>query len=44
VKRATNINIQANEFDKIKKYKELLDSGIITPEEFERKKSQILGL
>lgn len=30
--------------DEIKKYKELLDSGIITEEEFETKKKQILGL
>ncbi len=31
-------------YDEIKKYKELLDSGIITIEEFEAKKKQILGL
>jgi len=30
--------------DEIKKYKELMDSGIITQEEFEAKKKQILGL
>lgn len=30
--------------DKIKKYKELLDSGVITQEEFEAKKKQILGI
>lgn len=30
--------------DEIKKYKELLDSGIITEEEFEAKKKQLLGL
>jgi len=30
--------------DEIKKYKELLDSGIITQEEFDTKKKQLLGL
>ena len=30
--------------DEIKKYKELLDSGIITQEEFDAKKRQLLGL
>lgn len=30
--------------DELKKYKELLDSGIITQEEFDTKKKQILGL
>ena len=30
--------------DEIKKYKELLDSGIITQEEFDAKKKQLLGL
>ena len=30
--------------DELKKYKELLDSGIITQEEFDIKKKQILGL
>lgn len=30
--------------DEIKKFKELLDSGIITQEEFEAKKKQLLGL
>lgn len=30
--------------DRIRMYKELLDSGIITQEEFEQKKKQILGL
>lgn len=31
-------------FAEIKEYKELLDSGIITPEEFEKKKSELLDL
>lgn len=30
--------------DELKKYKELLDSGVITKEEFEAKKKQLLGL
>lgn len=30
--------------DEIRKYKELLDEGIITEEEFEQKKKQLLGL
>lgn len=33
-----------NKFDEIKKYKELLDSGIITEEEFNKKKTELLGL
>lgn len=32
-----------DKFEEIKKYKELLDIGIITQEEFEIKKKQILG-
>ncbi len=35
---------QASPADELKKYKELLDSGIITQEEFNAKKKQILGL
>ena len=30
--------------DELKKYKDLLDSGVITQEEFEAKKKQLLGL
>ena len=30
--------------EELKKYKELLDGGIITKEEFEAKKKQIMGL
>lgn len=33
-----------NKFEEIKKYKELLDSGIITQEEFDTKKKELLGL
>lgn len=35
---------QENNLDELKKLKELLDSGVITQEEFETKKKQILGL
>ena len=34
---------QLDKFDEIKKYKELLDIGIITQEEFENKKKNLLG-
>lgn len=37
-------NIPQSNADEIKKYKDLLDSGIITHEEFEAKKRQLLGL
>lgn len=39
-KKSANIDT----VEEIKKYKELLDSGVITQEEFETKKKQILGL
>lgn len=35
---------EEDKFDEIKKYKELLDSGIITEEEFNKKKTELLGL
>ena len=35
---------QASAADELKKFKELLDMGIITPEEFDAKKKQLLGL
>lgn len=35
---------QLSNADEIKKYKELLDSGVITQEEFDAKKEQLLGL
>ena len=35
---------KTDETDQIKKYKDLLDSGIITQEEFDAKKKQLLGL
>lgn len=40
----TTIVQNSDEADKLKKYKELLDSGVITQEEFEAKKKQLLGL
>lgn len=37
--------VQANnKFDEVRKFKELLDSGIITQEEFNTKKKELLGL
>jgi hypothetical protein len=36
--------IAPTNFDEIKKFKDLLDSGIITQEEFDTKKKQLLGL
>ena len=35
---------QASAADELKKFKELLDMGIITQEEFDAKKKQLLGL
>lgn len=35
---------EAGKFEEIKRYKDLLDSGIITQEEFNTKKKQLLGL
>lgn len=44
-KRAqTNDNLpQIDKFDEIRKYKELLDEGIISQEEFDKKKKELLG-
>ena len=36
--------IQVSAADELKKYKELLDMGAITQEEFDAKKKQLLGL
>lgn len=51
IERAKNINNNINNVaqqlsaaDELKKFKELLDSGIITQEEFDTKKKQLLGL
>ncbi|MBQ8746893.1 MAG: SHOCT domain-containing protein [Clostridia bacterium] len=35
---------QSDSADQLKKYKDLLDSGVITQEEFDAKKAQLLGL
>ena len=35
---------QASAADELKKFKELLDMGVITQEEFDAKKKQLLGL
>ena len=35
---------KADETEQLKKYKELLDAGVITQEEFDAKKKQLLGL
>jgi len=41
---ATYTANQISSADEIRKYKELFDDGIITKEEFEQKKKQLLGL
>lgn len=41
---ATTIVQQASSADELKKFKELLDAGIITQEEFDAKKKHLLGL
>ena len=40
----TNDLGSGNNADELKKYKDLLDSGVITQEEFDAKKKQLLGL
>ena len=42
--RMGHIINQSSPADEIRKYKELLDDGVITQEEFEQKKKQLLGL
>lgn len=45
--KAANIvkqEVQRSDADELKKYNELLDSGVITQEEFDAKKKQLLGL
>lgn len=39
-----NISANSSNADELKKFKELLDSGIITQDEFDEKKKQLLGL
>ena len=43
-KKAAVIVSSVSNADELKKYKDLLDSGVITEEEFESKKKQLLGL
>ena len=40
----TTVVQEASAADEIKKFKELLDNGVITQEEFDAKKKQLLGL
>lgn len=40
----TTTEIKSSNADELKKYKDLLDAGIITQEEFDAKKKQLLGL
>ena len=35
---------QLSAADELKQYKELMDQGVITPEDFEKKKKQIMGI
>lgn len=42
-KKTNNSNQNIDKFDEIKKYKELLDENIITEEEFEKKKNELLN-
>ena len=46
IRQAANGNSKStvSAADELKKYKELLDSGVITQEEFDAKKKQLLGL
>lgn len=39
-----NMQVSTSSVDELKKYKELLDDGVITQEDFEKKKKQLLGL
>lgn len=39
-----NTDTSKDKFDEIRKYKSLLDDGIISQEEFEKKKAELLGL
>ncbi len=43
-KTVTNVVTEKTNADELKKYKELLDSGAITQEEYNEKKKQLLGL
>ena len=42
--RKTSESTDSDQADDIRKYKKLLDDGIITQEEFEAKKKELLGM
>lgn len=42
--KVVNKNTENDVFEQVKKYKELLDMGIITEEEFNKKKKELLNL
>ncbi|MDE6593024.1 MAG: SHOCT domain-containing protein [Oscillospiraceae bacterium] len=42
-KRLTPPPVRVNNISALEEYKRLLDSGVITPEEFERKKAELLN-
>lgn len=44
IKKNAAKNKEKEKFEEIKKYKELLDTGIISQEEFDSKKKEVLGL
>ncbi len=44
IKEEPKIAEEKSDTEKIKEYKELLDSGIITQKEFDAKNKQLLGL
>ena len=44
VKKVVVVNDTQSNADELKKYKDLLDNGTITQEEFDQKKKQLLGL
>ena len=43
-RQSTNQTVQISSADEIKKFKHLLDEGIITKDEFDKKKKELLGL
>jgi predicted Zn-dependent peptidase len=43
-KETATTTVTPSSADELRKFKELLDSGIITQEEFDTKKKQLLGL
>ena len=44
MQRDAHVNYLQESFEELIKYKDVLDNGIITKEEFEEKKRQILGM